>query len=117
MNKFSILPIGILVFFILLNQLTASIYEFDLLKLQEKNLSLVSWAWENHNLSNIEVVGNVLYTYYSLLFLLCGFILLVAMIGAIVLTMHQRVDVKKQLIEVQLTRTSGNVIKFITLRK
>nr|AHX02478.1 NADH dehydrogenase subunit 6 [Riquetophycus sp. HSY-2014a] len=116
-SKFSILPIGILVFSILFNQFITSIYEFDLLKFQIKNFNFISWASENDNLSNIEVVGQVLYTYYSLLFLICGFILLVAMIGAIVLTMHQRVDVRKQKIEIQLARTSGNVIKFITLRK
>lgn len=116
-NKFSILPIGILVFLILFNQFSSSIYDFDLLKFQPKELTLISWASETNNLSNIEAVGEVLYTYYSLLFLICGFILLVAMIGAIVLTMHQRVDVKKQKIEIQLTRVPGNVIKFVTLRK
>lgn len=116
-NKYSILPIGILVFFILFNQLSVSIYEFDLLQTQQNELKLITWALENNNISNIEAVGKVLYTNYSLLFLICGFILLVAMIGAIVLTMHQRIDVKKQKIEVQLARSPGNVVKFITLRK
>jgi NADH-ubiquinone oxidoreductase chain 6 len=46
--------------------------------------------------TNIESIGNLVYTYYSLFFLLCGLILLVAMIGAIVLTMHKRTQVKRQ---------------------
>lgn len=116
-NSITILPIGILVFLILFNQFSTSIYNFDLLKSQQKELYLICWFSEINNLNNINAIGNVLYTYYSLLFILCGFILLVAMIGAIVLTMHQRVDVKKQRIEIQLTRIPENVIKFVTLRK
>ena len=116
-NKFSILPIGLIVYFILFNQLTISISEFDLLKFQKKNLDFVFWVSEIENLNNTEVIGKFLYTHYSLLFIICGIILLVAMIGAIVLTMHQRIDVKKQRIDIQLARTSGSVIKFVTLRK
>lgn len=116
-DNFSILPIGILIFIILFNQFSLSIHEFDLLKFQEKNFTLFSWILENNTFSNIKVVGEVLYTYYSLLFLICGLILLVAMIGAIVLTMHQRIDINKQKIEIQLARNFGNVIKFNSLRK
>ncbi len=43
-------------------------------------------------------------------------ILLVAMVGAIVLTMHQRPTVKKQQISTQLLRDPRGVIKFIHLR-
>ena len=73
--------------------------------------------YENTSLTNVEVIGNVLYTKYSLLFILCGFILLVAMIGAIVLTMHQRPTTKKQEISDQLLRDSRGVVKFINFRK
>lgn len=116
-DKFSVLPIGILIFSIIYIQLLISVHEFDLLHLQQNGLILISWITESKNINNIEAVGKVLYTHYSLLFLLCGFILLVAMIGTIVLTMHQRIDVKKQKIEIQLSRIPGNVIKFIKLRK
>lgn len=71
---------------------------------------------ESSHITNVKVIGSVLYTDYSLLFLLCGIILLVAMIGAIVLTMHQRKDVKKQRIEIQLLRNPGKIIKFIEIR-
>lgn len=112
----SLWPIGILTFAILLSQFFSSFYELDLIKLQEKELFLISWANENSNLTNIKVIGKVLYTHFNLLFLICGLILLVAMVGVIVLTMHQRVDVKKQQIASQLARTAPNVVKFITLR-
>lgn len=58
-----------------------------------------------------------MYTKYSFIFLASGFILLIAMVGAIVLTMHQRSDVKKQFISIQLARNPSGVIKFINLRK
>ena len=51
--------------------------------------------------SNIEVLGRVLYTNYCYLFILASFILLVALIGAIVLTHDTRVRVKRQDIFIQ----------------
>nr|YP_010726695.1 NADH dehydrogenase subunit 6 [Cystoclonium purpureum f. stellatum]WDY85182.1 NADH dehydrogenase subunit 6 [Cystoclonium purpureum f. stellatum] len=116
-SNFSIVPLGLLIFCILFNQFSISIYDFDLFQIYQKELDWTCWINESKNLSNIKVIGLVLYTEYSLLFILCGFILLIAMVGAIVLTMHQRKDVKKQKIEIQLSRNPSNVIKFITLRK
>lgn len=115
-NYLSIFPVGIIISFILFNQFSLSFFELDLLNIQQKDLLLISWISESNNLSNIETVGKVLYTHYGLLFLICGLILLVAMIGAIVLTMHQRTNVNKQKIEIQLTRNPASVIKFISLR-
>ena len=46
--------------------------------------------------TNTEAIGQVLYTRYALLFQLSGFILLVAMIGAIVLTLRARTGVRRQ---------------------
>lgn len=46
--------------------------------------------------TNFETLGNLLYTYYSVWFLVPSPILLVAMIGAIVLTMHRTTKVKRQ---------------------
>jgi len=50
--------------------------------------------WETY--SNIEVLGFLIYTYYFPYFLLASLILLIAMIGAIVLTLHKSVTVRKQ---------------------
>ena len=54
--------------------------------------------------SNIEVLGRVLYTNYYYLFILASFILLVAMIGAIVLTHDIRTQIKRQDIFIQTSR-------------
>ena len=64
----------------------------------------------------MEVIGSFLYTKFCILFLLCGLILLVAMVGAIVLTMHQRPAIKKQQINIQLLRDPRGSLKFIRLR-
>ena len=46
--------------------------------------------------TNLETLGNLLYTHYFVWFLVPSLILLVAMIGAIVLTMHRTTRVKRQ---------------------
>lgn len=46
--------------------------------------------------TNLETLGNLLYTYYFVWVLVSSLILLVAMIGAIVLTMHRTTTVKRQ---------------------
>jgi NADH-quinone oxidoreductase subunit J len=57
------------------------------------------------NVSNTEALGLVLYTKYIHYFQLAGMVLLVAMIGAIVLTLRHKVNVKRQDINVQNART------------
>jgi NADH-quinone oxidoreductase subunit J len=57
------------------------------------------------NVSNTEALGLVLYTRYIHYFQLAGMVLLVAMIGAIVLTLRHKVSVKRQDINVQNART------------
>ena len=57
------------------------------------------------NVSNTEALGLVLYTSYIHYFQLAGMVLLVAMIGAIVLTLRHKVSVKRQDINVQNART------------
>nr|YP_010199543.1 NADH dehydrogenase subunit 6 [Crassiphycus birdiae]YP_010199643.1 NADH dehydrogenase subunit 6 [Crassiphycus corneus]UAD89401.1 NADH dehydrogenase subunit 6 [Crassiphycus birdiae]UAD89551.1 NADH dehydrogenase subunit 6 [Crassiphycus corneus] len=114
---FSIMPIGIVIFLILFSQLSGILGILDISNLKQNNLIWTSWISESNNITNIQVIGNVLYTKYCFLFILSGLILLVAMIGAIVLTMHQRTDVQKQKIELQLNRAFAGSLKFIDLRK
>ena len=57
------------------------------------------------NVSNTEALGHVLYTKYIHYFQIAGMVLLVAMIGAIVLTLRHKVSVKRQDINVQNART------------
>jgi NADH-quinone oxidoreductase subunit J len=57
------------------------------------------------NVSNTEALGLVLYTKYIHYFQLAGIVLLVAMIGAIVLTLRHKAYIKRQDINVQNART------------
>ena len=58
-----------------------------------------------NNVSNTEALGLVLYTKYIHYFQIAGMVLLVAMIGAIVLTLRHKANVKRQDINVQNART------------
>ena len=57
------------------------------------------------NVSNTEALGLVLYTKYIHYFQIAGMVLLVAIIGAIVLTLRHKARVKRQDINVQNART------------
>ena len=54
--------------------------------------------------TNTEAIGQVMYTDYFLLFQMAGLVLLVAMIGAIVLTLRERPGIKRQNIARQTSR-------------
>jgi len=62
--------------------------------------------WISHlkSVNSIEIFGTILYTHYFPYFLLASMILFVAMIGAIVLTIHPTHGVKRQDINEQLNR-------------
>jgi NADH-ubiquinone oxidoreductase chain 6 len=79
-------------FFILDNE------SIPLLPTQRNTTSLryMVYAGKVRSWTNLETLGNLLYTYYSVWFLVPSLILLVAMIGAIVLTMHRTTKVKRQ---------------------
>lgn len=61
--------------------------------------------------TNTEAVGNVLYTQYFYLFQVSGLVLLVAMIGAIILTLRQRTGVRRQDPSLQSARTRENSVE------
>jgi len=67
-------------------------------------------------ISNTEALGLVLYTRYVYFFELAGLVLLVAMIGAIVLTLQHRVRVRRQDIPTQVARTRATSIDVRTVR-
>ena len=112
-----ILPLGGLIIMILIFQFLITINGIFVPFKNNFFREWIIWAAECNFYTNIEILGSVLYTKYGFLFLLCSFILLVAMIGTIVLTMHQRIKIKKQDINFQLFRQSKKSIKFIDLRK
>ncbi len=65
------------------------------------------------DVTNTHMIGNVLYTYYIYPFQLAGIILLVAMIGAITLTLRTRPGVRKQNISKQLARTKEQSVMIV----
>jgi NADH-quinone oxidoreductase subunit J len=62
-------------------------------------------------MTNTEALGQVLYTRYFYFFQAAGLILLVAMIGAIVLTLRERVGVRRQNISQQNLRTQDTAVE------
>jgi NADH-quinone oxidoreductase subunit J len=63
--------------------------------------------------TNTRALGDILYTRYLFAFQAAGLILLVAMIGAIVLTLRHRADVRRQSISVQLARTRAETVEVV----
>ena len=94
------IPVGLLVSLIIFFELIIVIggwkYKPDLLNSLSINIST--------EVTNTRSIGNVLYTEYILLFQISGMILLVAMIGAIVLTYRERAGVKRQSYVKQISR-------------
>jgi NADH-quinone oxidoreductase subunit J len=63
--------------------------------------------------SNTAALGAILYTRYVYLFEAAGLILLVAMVGAIVLTLQHRRDVKRQSVAAQVGRTRDEGVELV----
>jgi NADH-quinone oxidoreductase subunit J len=63
------------------------------------------------NVTNAEAIGQVLYTKYIYFFQMAGMVLLVAMIGAIVLTLRHREGVKRQSVAEQVARDPAKAIE------
>ena len=61
--------------------------------------------------TNTEALGALLYTKYFYLFQGAGIILLIAMVGAIVLTLRQREGVRRQKIAAQVARRPEEAIE------
>jgi NADH-quinone oxidoreductase subunit J len=68
------------------------------------------------DMTNTEALGRVLYTNYVHVFQIAGMILLVAMIGAIVLTLRQREGVRRQNVGAQLARTREQSVELRKVR-
>ena len=61
--------------------------------------------------SNTAALGDILYTHYVHYFQIAGLILLVAMIGAIVLTLRHKPNVRRQSVSAQVARTPATAIE------
>jgi NADH-quinone oxidoreductase subunit J len=67
-------------------------------------------------MTNTHALGHVLYTDYFYLFQAAGMVLLVAMIGAIVLTLRQRPGVRKQKIADQMERHAADTLEVVKVQ-
>ena len=103
------IPIGLLISVIIFFELIIVIggwkYKPDLF--DQSNLSIVN------DVSNTHSLGMVLYTDYIHIFQISGMILLIAMIGAIVLTFRQREGVKKQSYLKQISRERAEGVEVV----
>jgi len=103
------LPFGLLVGFVMLVELVmlygAWITGPDIA------LAAASPTPDITQVSNTEALGHLLYTKYIYLFQAAGMILLVAMIGAIVLSNRQRDGVRRQVIAEQIARTRKDAVE------
>jgi NADH-quinone oxidoreductase subunit J len=66
--------------------------------------------------SNTQALGLVLYTRYVYFFEAAGVILLIAMIGAIVMTLHHKADVRRQRVGEQVARRRSSAIEVVKVK-
>ena len=103
------IPIGLLVSIIIFVELIIVVggwkYKPDLLNSTTISISQTT--------SNTHALGNVLYTDYIHLFQISGMILLVAMIGAIVLTFRKRPGLKRQSYIKQISRERKDGVEVV----
>ena len=105
------IPIGIIISAIIFFELIIVIggwkYKPDIVTAMSLNI--------DQNISNTHSIGYVLYTDYIHVFQLSGMILLVAMIGAIVLTFRKRSGVKRQSYFSQITRERSDGVEIMSV--
>ena len=105
------LPIGTLIGFILLAEL---VFLFASWTVAPGFASVAAAPLPSASgFTNTRELGDVLYTRYVFAFQMAGMILLVAMIGAIVLTLRHRVGTRRQVISEQLARTRAETVEVV----
>ena len=111
-NKSTHVPIGILVSLVVLLEVLVVIggwqYKSDFIKTENLNIQ--------SELTNTHMLGNVIYTDYIHLFQVAGVILLLAMIGAIVLTYRKREGVKRQSYINQISRERKDSVELAEVK-
>jgi len=106
------IPIGLLVSLVIFFELIIVIGGW---KYKPEVLDTISLNVDT-NITNTQSLGNVIYTDYIHLFQLSGMILLVAMIGAIVLTFRQRSGVKRQSYFRQISRERSEGVELVDVK-
>jgi len=104
------LPLAILVGGILLLELAMMLVGWNSVGAVPAT-SLATLAAPAGEVTNAAAIGSVLYTDYLIPFQLAGLVLLVAMIGAIVLTLREREGVRRQNVTAQIARKPSDVLR------
>lgn len=108
------LPMGLAVAGIILFEL---LFVFSLSLNQEQVVSpAVHVIPDVAKTTNTEAIGNLLYTWYLYPFQMAGIILLIAMIGAITLTLRSRPGVRKQNISKQVSRKREDAMEIVKVK-
>ncbi|WOI54889.1 NADH-quinone oxidoreductase subunit J [Palleronia sp. LCG004] len=103
------MPLAMLIGIVILMQLAIAFGVWESSPLAEQNLA--ARPVDFSNAANTNLLGQLIYDRYILLFQLAGLILLVAMIGAIVLTLRHRTDVKRQSAVAQMMRDPAKAME------
>lgn len=103
------MPLALLIGVVLLMQLGMAFGVWHFADTAEAARAAVTPA--ANEIHNTEALGLILYDQYFLLFQLAGLILLVAMIGAIVLTLRHRKDIKRQNVLEQMWRDPADAME------
>lgn len=103
------LPIGVLVAAILALELVLVVGAWAIEPVAAERVAQP--LMQNSEVTNAEALGRLLYTDYLLLFQGAGLVLLVAMIGAIVLTLRHKADVRRQDIVAQTSTRPEDVVE------
>ncbi len=106
------LPIGALVGFVLLAELIL-VFGHWAIAPGVAALAAAPVQAQPVPLTNTRALGNLLYTRYLVAFQAAGVILLVAMIGAIVLTLRERAGVRRQRIPEQVGRSRAEAVAIV----
>ena len=108
-NVMKFVPLGLFLAAILLFELITIYTYWHSSPDAQGNIALDTGAFEG--LSNTQAIGLTIYTDYIFAFQISGLILLVAMIGAVVLTLRKRPNIRKQNIHEQHKRQASDVLE------
>ena len=100
-------PLGLVIGGILIAELIATFLEYS---------DMTQSLPDPGGVHNTRALGQVIYTDYIYLFQLAGLILLVAMVGAIALTLRRRAGVRRQVVAAQNSRTRDETVRLAKVR-
>ena len=109
-NLISYLPLNIMITLLFFLEIILLIKPHFLAS-NENIYNTINWIDEISDKSTMIVLSEILYTYEFFWFIMSGFILLLAMLGSIVLTLDEKKEIKRQEIHFQISQTFWNTIR------